>query len=480
MTRESTAPFICVIAPVLVALAAACGSNGSSSAANVATPAPFPEPASLSNTSSVPGTFEASLTAAPAQLELVAGTVTNVYAYNGSVPGPTIDVNEGDHVVIHFTNQLPDATTVHWHGLHIPADQDGNPQDAVAPGASRDYVFDLPAGSAGTYWYHPHPQGKTAQQTEMGLEGVIRVHAKNDPLPPDVHETLLFLSDNTLDGSGRIAPASMMDQMNGREGDTVFVNGLVQPTLVLRAGEVRRLRVVNGSDARYYLLAVPGHTLRQIGTDGGLFAMPQPRDQILLAPAERIEVLLAATADPGTQTMLRALPYDRGAMTNDMSGTLTSSEIDLVSIQYMPDPAVTPPVVSGPLRQVDPIDTSGAGRRAFTLTEQMMQMQFQINGASFDPSRVDQHAALGSTEIWTLDNQGDMDHPFHLHGFQFQVLDRNGVPEPAVAWKDTVNLRKKDVLRIAVELGDFPGMRMYHCHILEHEDAGMMGMIDVE
>jgi FtsP/CotA-like multicopper oxidase with cupredoxin domain len=167
-------------------------------------------------------------------------------------------------------------------------------------------------------------------------------------------------------------------------------------------------------------------------------------------------------------------------MSGAMTGTASSTEIDLLSIQYMPDAPVPSPVVTGPLRQVDAIDTTGARARSFTLTEQMMQMQFQINGVSFDPNRVDQHAALGATEVWTLSNQGDMDHPFHLHGFQFQVIDRNGTPEPFVAWKDTVNLRKNDVVRIAVKLGDFPGMRMYHCHILEHEDAGMMGMIDVE
>jgi FtsP/CotA-like multicopper oxidase with cupredoxin domain len=249
---------------------------------------------------------------------------------------------------------------------------------------------------------------------------------------------------------------------------------------MLRAGEVRRLRIINGSAARYYLLAIPGHTLLQIGTDGGLFATPQPHDQILLAPAERIEVLLAAMADPGTQTVLKALPYNRGAKTEDMAGTLTSSEIDLLSIRYMPDPPVVSPAVGGPLRQVDPIDTTGAGARSFTLTEQMMQMQFQINGASFDSSRIDEHASLGATEIWTLDNEGDMDHPFHPHGFRFQVLDRNGTPEATVAWKDTVNLRKKDVVRIAVTLGDFPGVRTYHCHILEHEDAGMICILDVE
>jgi bilirubin oxidase len=154
-----------------------------------------------------------------------------------------------------------------------------------------------------------------------------------------------------------------------------------------------------------------------------------------------------------------------------------SKELDLLQIAYTSDAPMTSPAIPDTLRDIAPIDTTNAVQRTFVLSEQMMS--YMINGNTYDPMRVDTHAKLGATEVWTVKNDADMDHPFHLHGFQFQVLDRNGTPEPVVAWNDTVNLPKKTSLRLAVKL-DLAGMRMYHCHILEHEDLGMMGMLDVE
>jgi bilirubin oxidase len=439
----------------------------------------LPQPATMDNASSAPNTVEVSLTAGVSKLALAAGKPsTHAWAYNGSIPGPTLVATEGDHVIVHFTNKLPETTTVHWHGLHVPANQDGNPMDGVAPGASRDYVFDLPEGSAGTYWYHPHPDGKTAEQVYMGLFGAIIVRAKNDPVPQGILGELLVLHDNKFDANGAIIPDDMGDQMNGREGNVLFVNGVVMPTLTIRPGEMRRLRILNASAARYYWLAVPNHQLVQIGTGGGLFGPPQTASQILLAPADRIELLLQGTADPGTTTTLRALSYDRGLMTMDGSAA-PSKQVDLLSIAYTSDAPMTSPDIPDTLRPITPIDTTGATTRSFVMSEQMMA--YMINGQSYDPMRVDTHAKLGATEVWTVTNTASMDHPFHLHGFQFQVLARNGKAEPVVAWRDTVDIPKNNgSVKLAVKFDDFPGMRMYHCHILEHEDLGMMGMLDVE
>lgn len=467
---------------LLVCIVAACGGSSSSSA-NPPPAAPaftdtLPQPAVIDNASSAPGTVEVSLVAAVNQLQLAPGKpAASAYAYNGSVPGPTLLATEGDHVIVHFTNNLPEPTTVHWHGIHLPADQDGNPMDAVAPGGSRDYVFDLPEGTAGTYWYHPHPDGKTAEQVAKGLFGAIIVRAKNDPLPQGLVDELLILNDNRFDANGAVSADTMDDQMNGRMGDVLFVNGVVSPTMMLRPGETRRLRVVNAAAARFYLLNVPGHQLVKIGSSGGLFGAPQTMDQVLVAPGERAELLLPATADPGTTTTLKALSYDRGVMTMDGSPA-PSQEADLLSIAYTSDAPITSAAIPDTLRAITPLDTTSAVQRSFVLSEQMMD--YMINGKVYDPHRVDVQAKLGATEIWTVRNDADMDHPFHLHGFQFQVLDRNGVTEPVVAWDDTVNVPKKSSLRLAVNFGDFPGMRMYHCHILEHEDLGMMGTIDVE
>jgi FtsP/CotA-like multicopper oxidase with cupredoxin domain len=450
----------------------------------VSSPA-FPEPPLAVNASKEPGTFETQLTAEAADVTLIPGKTTHVYVYNGSVPGPTLDLVEGQHVVIHFTNKLPEPTTIHWHGLHIPAAQDGHPSDPIAPGASHDYVFDIPKGSAGLYWYHPHPEGKTASQVSMGLAGMIRVHPVADPhghdlISAEFPDHLVILSDNKLDAQGQIAADTQIDQINGREGDLLLVNGAVKPTLTVQAGQTQRLRIINASAARYYLLAIPGHTLTQIGSDGGLLTAPVPQSQILLSPAERVEVLVAMSGSPGTTTTLQALPYNRGAMDPNTMGTLTSAQLDLMNIQYTADQPIAVTTIPTSLAVVKPIDVSKATTREIKLTEDMMNKGFFINGKKYDGTRVDSSAALGSTEIWSITNKGDMDHPFHLHGFPFQILDRNGTPEPFVAWKDTFNIRKNEIVRIAMQFNDFPGRWLYHCHILEHEELGMMGTLEVK
>lgn len=460
----------------------ACGSSSPSTSPASSASSSFtdtlPQPDELPNASTTPANVEVSLTADVNTLSLAPDKpAAKAYAYNGSVPGPTLVATEGDHVTVHFTNHLPEPTTVHWHGLHVPANQDGNPMDPVAPGASRDYVFDLPEGSAGTYWYHPHPDGKTAEQVSMGLFGAIIVRAKNDPLPAGLVDEILILNDNRFDANGAVSADTMDDQMNGRMGDVLFVNGVVNPTMTIRPGETRRLRVVNAAAARYFLLNIPGHQLLKVGSSGGLFGTAQPMDQVLVAPGERVELLLKATADPGTTTTLKALAYDRGIMTMDGSPAATS-DADLLSVAYTSDAPMPDVSIPDSLRPIAPLDTSAATERTFVLSEQMMS--YMINGKVYDPKRVDVQAKLGSTEVWTVRNDAAMDHPFHLHGFQFQVLDRNGTPEAVTAWDDTVNIPKNASVRLAVTFQDFAGMRMYHCHILEHEDLGMMGTIDVE
>jgi bilirubin oxidase len=270
----------------------------------------------LKNASGAPHTVEVTLTAEPARLSLVPGTLTDVYAYNGRVPGPTLDVREGDRVIVHFLNRLPEPTTVHWHGLHIPFASDGTPFHPIAPGEQHDYVFTLQRGSAGTYWYHPHPHADTGPQVARGLYGSIIVRAADDPLR-GIPDKLLVLSDNRFLANGAIdlpSDESMqgrMDWENGREGEVLFVNGERMPTIGIRAGEVQRWRIVNASAARVYKLALPGHTLLHVGSDGGLFERAVEVSEITLANGERAEVLVRGTAAPGNRTILSAMPYDR-------------------------------------------------------------------------------------------------------------------------------------------------------------------------
>jgi FtsP/CotA-like multicopper oxidase with cupredoxin domain len=435
-------------------------------------------PAVLKNISTVPGTVEVNLTAGPARLALLPGHVTNAYAYNGSVPGPTLEVHEGDRVIIHFRNNLPEATTIHWHGLHIPADMDGSPLRPIGAGKQYDYMFTIPRGTAGTYWYHPHPDVRTGYQIAMGLYGAIIVRDANDPLPASLPEKLLVLSDNRFlpDGSPDIAdprtPQGQIDQENGREGNVLLVNGQVMPVIGIRSGETQRWRVINVSAARIYRLAIPGQTMLHVGDDGGLFERAIEVNDILLANSERLELLVRGTGPPRSRTSLQTLPYDR----YDPHTRPADWEVarDLLSLQYVDAAPLPPPALPSVMRHVSALDTTRVTARPVLVLSQGL-----INGKMMDMDRVDVRSRLGATEIWQIENVVTMDHPFHLHGFQFQILDRDGVPEPYRSWKDVVNVRKHQTVRVVVRFDDFPGKWMFHCHILDHEDHGMMGILEV-
>jgi FtsP/CotA-like multicopper oxidase with cupredoxin domain len=409
---------------------------------------------------------------------LTPGKTTEVFAYNGSFPGPTLEANEGDRVIVHFRNDLSEPTTVHWHGIHLPVSQDGSPFDPVPAGGRRDYTFTIPRGSAGTYWYHPHLHHRTGYQVAKGLVGAIIVRAPDDPLPKAITERLMILTDQRFAADGSIdlpdphSAAGRIDEENGREGDVLFVNGQVLPTVSIKPGEVQRWRIINASAARIYRLAIPGQTFLHVGTDGGLFEKPVEVSELLLANSERAEILVRGTGAPGSRTTLQSLGYNRYIpQTRPKNWNEPRS---LLSISLGRDRA-TPVAIPATLRRIPALDTSSATvRRTVTFSQGM------INNRHFDMSRVDFTAKLGATEIWTVENLVGMDHPFHLHGFQFQVIERGGKPEPYRSWKDAVNVPKQQTVKFIVRFDDFTGKWMFHCHILNHEDQGMMGIVEVK
>jgi len=432
----------------------------------------------MRNISDEPGVVHVALVAAPAKMELREGVTSEVYAYNGRIPGPTLELTEGDHVTVRFKNELPEPTTVHWHGLSLPVDSDGSPLDPVPPGEERVYSFTVPTGWAGTYWYHPHPHQETTEQVAKGLYGAVIIRAPDDPLPDSYPERLLVLSDNrilpdgTFDLTDPATPAGQVDHENGREGDLLFVNGEILPTLEIRSGEIQRWRIVNASASRVYRLSIPGQTFLQVGTDGGLFEHPVETDEVLIANAERVEVLVRGTGAPGSEAVLETLPYDR--YMPQTRPTDWDEPRGLLTLRYEDGPPVTADPVPETMRPIPALDPANA-----SATREIVFAQGMINNRLFDMNRVDVEAPLGATEIWEIHNVVGMDHPFHLHGFQFQILDRNGVPEPFRSWKDTVNVPKKETVRLIVRFADHPGKWMIHCHILDHEDQGMMGILQV-
>lgn len=438
--------------------------------------------AKLVNTSAQAGLFRASLVAAPVSVPLLAGSATEFWAYNGSLPGPLIEAVEGDRVEILFENRLPQPTTVHWHGLPVPADQDGNPHDVVAPGARRWYRFKLPLGSAGTYWYHPHPHGHTPEQVYRGLAGTFIVRAKVDPLA-GIPERLLVISDLKLGADGRIAPSDANDEMNGREGQFALVNAQCQPVLPFDQGGRERWRLWNASSARFLRLMLPGAGLTLVGTDGGLLERPiAGLAELLLAPAQRAEMVVDASAKLG-RVELVAAAYERGKM-----GTVPAEqELALLSVDFGKVGTLALAPLPTTLRRIPALGRPSARKRVVFSEEMSMaggqhEMTFLVNGKQFDMHRVDLTSRAGQVELWEIVNEADMDHPFHLHGTQFQVIEHEiggkVTPVPYRAWRDTVNVKSGETVRFKV-VQPLKGLRMFHCHILEHEGAGMMGQLKV-
>ena len=407
------------------------------------------------------------LEAAEMSWELEPGRTVRGWGYNGQVPGPVIDARVGDTLVVRLTNRLPEPTTIHWHGLRLPSPRDGteDAQRPVQPGETFEYRFVLP--DAGTFWYHPH--FNETVQMERGLYGVLIV--RDDAEPVLDRERVLVLDDLTLDRRGRIAsPGGMIERHNGREGNVRLLNGLVEPELAISGGHLERWRVLNAASARYVRLSIGGRPFRIIGSDGGLLETPVEAREVLLAPSDRVE-LVVGPFETGDTVVIESLPYDRGLGKGDAERFATL-RVGPAAPSRAQLPATLRPIVpltSGPMLPTRTVRLGGrmSLRRG---------VDFLVNGERHHHDRA---VEVGSLEVWDVINETAIDHPFHLHGFFFQVLDVNGEAPAVLAWEDTINVPRKGRVRIAWRADDRPGRWMYHCHILEHHAAGMMGHFDV-
>ena len=422
-----------------------------------------------------PKIVEITLEARIASLELEPGVRTDAWTYNGGLPGPLIRARRGDRLIVHFSNALPQPTTVHWHGVQVPIEMDGVPGASQAPvetGGSFTYDFIVP--DAGLFWYHPHVM--SAAQVGFGLYGPLLVEDPDDPVKV-ADQLVLVLSDIATDDDGKLHAADsggILGALLGREGNHVLVNGRVKPTLTVRDGALQRWRVVNAAKSRYFELVLgDGQPFELIGVDGGHMEYSQRRWTIVLGPGERADVLVAPRLD-GRSVTLITNPFNRG-----FGSTEFRSAEDLIVFQ----PAAMPPIPAADLpkvtRDIPPMSAAGATpiNIDLVMTKDRGVAGFAIEGGPFwRKSSV--RAEVGDTQFWTITNKAIWAHPIHLHGFFFQEVDEKGIPVSPRAWKDTIHVAVDSTKRFLVKF-DRPGSWMYHCHILDHAEAGLMSTVDV-
>ena len=414
----------------------------------------------------------------------IGGRRAVAYGYNGSLPGPTLRLRPGDRLQVELVNRLDAPTNLHVHGLVVsPEGNADNVFVSVRPGESFDYDYRLPEDHPpGVFWYHPHHHPLVADQVFGGLYGAIVVEDPDEL--PVTRERVLVVSDISLDGAGRLQQPSTMARMMGREGELVLINGQMRPEFAARPGERERWRIVNACAARFVRLRLDGQQLDLLGIDSGRYAEPRRVEEIVLATGNRADLLVTATE--GTST-LEALGVDRGGMggmgrmgMGSVSGDVGPLATFRVSGAAVPGlPAV--PAGSQP-RDLRGAEIAGRRRLVFGIGAGRGMgpggMSFSIDGKQFDHDRVDQAVALGTVEEWTIANPTPMDHPFHLHVWPMQIVAEGGRPVDDVHRQDVVNVPALGEVTVRIAFEQFGGRTVYHCHILDHEDAGMMAVLE--
>jgi FtsP/CotA-like multicopper oxidase with cupredoxin domain len=404
-----------------------------------------------------------------------AGPVST-WGYNGDYLGPTLRATRGEEVLIHVTNDLADTTSLHWHGMHLPAAMDGGPHQPIAPGAtwSPTWRVNQPATML---WYHPHPHGRTAEHVYRGLAGAFFI---DDPatdvtaLPHTygVDDFPIVVQDKTFDGDELSYRATLLGM--GILGDQIVVNGTLAPYLDITTDRVR-LRLLNASNARVYDFALAdGRPFALVGTDGGLLPQTVATDRIQLAPAERADIVVPLR--PGERLVLRSNPPSLGTPLGRFFGGSDAFDVLELRAASTLDPRPDVPARLVDTQRLDP--SAATERRTMRLTDQ------SINNRRMDMGRIDATVARDSTEVWRVTNADGKPHSLHIHDVQFQVVRFNGGPPPAhlSGWKDTIFVRTQDEVDVVMRFADYTDPQtpyMFHCHMLFHEDKGMMGQFVV-
>lgn len=472
---------------------------------------------------------EIDLTAYQGESYIFRGNPTKVWSYRASLKrgpsdtiqtidnsylGPIFRFKKGDKVRVIFYNRIPQKTIVHWHGLHINELADGHPRFVIKEGEKFVYEFEI-KNRAGTYWFHPHPHGKTGPQVYRGLAGLLIVSDEEEKaldLPSGEFDIPLVIQDRTFDRNNQLVYLSggMMERMTGFLGEQILVNG--HPDLKLDIeNSVYRLRILNGSNSRIYKLAwEDGSPLVVIGTDGGLLDYPMEKEYVMLGPAERLDVWVDFSKyRVGDEITLKSLSFSGGNLTGrgGMMGMMgrgrrrnisDGKEMEILKFKIVKERRGEINTLPDKLSNLnfnsvdEAININNPRRFVFA----MNHMRPTINGRTFQMTKVakDEIVKLNTVEIWELVNGSggrgrmgggmmQMPHPVHIHGLQFQVLERTSsttgwdtIKDGFIdnGWKDTVLLMPGMRVKVLLKFEDYKGLFLYHCHNLEHEDLGMM------
>ncbi len=441
---------------------------------------------------------EIDLTVQEGTNEFYPGIQTSTFGANGNILGPTIELHKGQAVVLNVHNQLPEVTTMHWHGLHVAPENDGGPHSMVHPGDTWSPAFTV-LDHASTYWYHPHAHHTTEHQVSMGIAGMIIVRDEDEaalalPRTYGVDDIPVIIQTKNLDEDGQIVAYTNSD-------DVLMVNATIDPFVELPA-QVVRLRVLNGSSMRSFNLGFSGNrTFYQIGSDGGLLSQSVPQTRLLLSPGERAEVLLDLGGMQGSTLHLRSFASEipngiygaaqpgigmgmtlDGYHPNPLNGTdFDILRIDVGAPTADPITSIIQDLVDVTAWDPELVDET----RAFSFNPTVpgpnqLNHPVSINGALVDMGVINEVVALDNVEMWEITNATGIAHPFHVHMIQFYVVTRNGVVPPAheQGRKDVVLVRPLETVRIITKFETFANEDvpyMYHCHMLIHEDDGMMG-----
>lgn len=408
------------------------------------------------------------------------GGPTDTWGFNGDYLGPTLRTARGERVLVNVTNDLGEPTSVHWHGMHLPAVMDGGPHQPVEPGKtwSPTWRLDQPAA---TLWYHPHPHGATARHVYRGLAGMFIVDDESAtrlglPSRYGVDDIPVIVQDRRFERNGQFDESDSQLGGVGILGDTLLVNGTADPYLDVPAERVR-LRLLNASNARVYDFGfADDRQFTLVGTDGGLLPTSYVTDRIRLSPGERAEIVV--TVRPGERTVLRSYPPDHGLDALNRRFTGADDAFDVLQLRAAKQLTSSPPVPRTlvPVDRLDPADA--VTTRIFSLSGR------RINGEKMDMSRIDAVITKDTTEVWEVVKRDGTPHSFHVHDVQFQVLSVAGrEPPPELrGWKDTILLAPREPVRIIARFAGYADRGhpyMFHCHLLLHEDQGMMGQFVV-